>query len=140
MIGRKIWALIGVAVLLAALIGCAWALSRPDSTPIGAIEPPVGQSPPDAPRALSPVGLEINSDDGPGPYRMRIGEQITLLAAVELEDGSTRYDAPIEWATTDPEIASIGSTGLLRAIAGGAVTVTAKLAPLAAQAEVSVGA
>jgi hypothetical protein len=140
LIGRKIWALVGVAILLAALIGGAWIASQPGAAPQGDSEPRDGQSLTAPPRALAPVGLEIGSDAGPGPYRLQIGEGLSLLAAVELEDGSTRYDAPIEWASTDPEIASIDSTGLLRARGRGEVTVTARLAPLAAQAEVRIGA
>ena len=140
MIGRKIWAPVGVAILLAALIGGVWIAIQPGTAPYGDSEPQGGQSPPAPPRALAPVGLEIGSDSGPGPYRLQIGEELNLLAAVELEDGSTRYDAPIEWASTDPEIASIDSGGLLHARGRGGVTVSAKLAPLAAQAEVRVGA
>lgn len=138
MIGRKIWALIAAAILLAALIGSVWALARPDPTPTGDSGLRIGRSLPAAPRVLSPVGLEIGADEGPGPYRLKPGEELILLAAVELDDGSTRYDAPINWASTDPRVAAIGPTGLLRAIAGGQVTITAELAPLEAEVGVRV--
>ena len=136
MIGRSTWALIVVALLLAAVVGGIWTLNSSGPGPAPGDES--GESPQTAPRLLAPVGLEIGSDRGAGPYRLAIGDQIKLLAAVELEDGSTRYDAPIAWSSSDPQIASIGPDGSLGALANGDVRVKAELVPLAAEVSVSV--
>lgn len=136
MIGRNAWAAIVVALLLAAAAGGIWNHYRSDAGPAPGGESMQYTDP--APRLLAPVGLEIDSDRGPGPYRLAIGDRIELLAAVELEDGSTRHDAPIDWSSSDPEIVSIGADGSLAALANGSARVSAELAPLAAEVLVTV--
>ena len=136
MIGRNLLVLGAVALLLAALIGGLWLAGG--YGPIGGAgdEPKSNGSGPDLPRALAPVGLEIGSDEGPGPYRLKVGERLGLRAAVELEDGSVRHDAPIGWSSTDPQIATIDADGWLRALAAGQVRVAAELPPLNAEVAV----
>lgn len=126
------------ALLLAALAGGIWFSNRPASTD-GADPVPIGAVPgPEQPRALAPVGLEIGSDEGPGPFRLTVGDRLSLLAAVELEDGSVRYDAPISWSSSDPQIADVDSRGLVSGMGIGRVRITAELAPLAAEVAVRV--
>lgn len=138
MIGRNTWALVAAAFLLAALAGGIWISNRAAPGEGGEPAPAGARSGPTQPRALAPVGLEIESDDGAGPFRLAVGDQRGLLAAVELEDGSVRYDAPIDWSSANPQIASIDSNGTLRAVAAGRVRITAELVPLTAEVEVSV--
>ncbi len=127
------------ALLLAALAGGIWFSNRPAST--ADAEPgPIGAGPgPTQLRALAPVSLEIGSDEGPGPFQMTTGDRLNLLAAVELEDGSVRYDAPISWSSSDPQIARVDAQGLLSGIGLGQVRVTAELSPLVAEVTVRVG-
>lgn len=127
------------ALLLAALAGGIWFSNRP--APTESTEPvPSGAGPgPTQPRALAPVGLEIGSDEGPGPFELTIGERLSLLAAVELEDGSVRYDAPISWSSSDPQIARVDSQGLLSGMGIGQVRLTAELSPLITEVTVRVG-
>ena len=126
------------ALLLAALAGGIWFSNRPAPTE-SADQVPIGAGPDKTqPRALAPVGLEIGSEEGSGPFQLTIGDRLNLLAAVELEDGSVRYDAPISWASSDPQIAQVDSVGLVSGIGTGQVRVTAELAPLAAEASVRV--
>ena len=139
MIGRNFWALVVAALLLAALAGGIWFSNRPAAS--DSAEPgPIGAGPgPAQPRALAPVGLEIGSDEGPGPFQLAVGDRLSLLAAVELEDGSIRYDAPISWSSSDPQVARVDARGLLSGIGLGQVRVTAELSPLAAEVTVRVG-
>ena len=139
MIGRNFWALMVAALLLAALAGGIWFSNRSAPTE-SADQVPIGAgSESTQPRALAPVGLEIVSEAGPGPFQLTIGDRLSLLAAVELEDGSVRYDAPISWASSDPQIARVDSGGLVSGIETGQVRITAELAPLTAEASVRIG-
>ena len=135
--GRNFWALIVAALLLAAVAGAIWTLNRAGPAPEPGVEST--NSPPGVPQVLAPVGLEIESDGRPGPYRLTVGDLLGLRAAVELEDGSVRYDAPIAWSSSDPRLASIGADGSLRALSEGNVRIRAELAPLADEVQVSIG-
>ncbi len=127
------------ALLLAALAGGIWFSNRPAAN-VSAEPGPIGAGPGSAPpRALAPVDLEIGSDEGPGPFQLTIGDRLNLLAAVELEDGSVRYDAPISWSSSDPQIARVDAQGLLTGIGLGQVQVTAELFPMVAEVTVRVG-
>ena len=125
-------------LLLAVLAGGIWFSNRPASSD-SAETLPIGDAPgPEQPRALAPVGLEIGSDEGPGPFQLTVGDRLGLLAAVELEDGSTRYDAPISWSSSDPQIADVDSRGLVSGMGLGQARVRAELAPLTAEVAVRV--
>ena len=127
------------ALLLAALAGGIWFSGR-TATDRGGGPEPIGADPgPVPPRVLAPVGLEIGSEDGPGPFQLAVGEQLALWAAVELEDGSIRHDAPISWSSSDPQIAEIDAEGLLRGLADGQARVAAELSPLSVEVNVRVG-
>ena len=127
------------ALLLAALAGGIWFSKRPASSESAGPAPDGAGSDPTVPRALAAVGLAIDSDEGPGPFQLAVGDRLSLLAAVELEDGSVRHDAPISWSSSDRQIADVDSDGLVTGVGVGQIRVTAELAPLAAEATVRVG-
>ena len=132
--GKIIWPLIAAALLLTAALGGIWlsgALGPPAS-------PAADRDPASPPRSLAPVAMWITADGGEGPFDLSVGGELQLRAAVELEDGSIRDDAPISWTSSDPQIATVSPEGILRARSVGAVTLQAHLAPLTAQAEASI--
>ena len=136
---RRITLALAVALLLTvAAVGGVW-FARGQNAPT---EPaPAGgpaADPAAPPPALAPVGLQIVADGGEGPFELSVGEDLQLQAAVELEDGSVRHDAPITWTSSDPRIAVVGPSGILRARGAGRVIVQAHLAPLDAQARVEI--
>lgn len=127
------------ALLLAAAIGGIWlagGLTAP-APPIPHNDPASRSAAPGS-RALAAVGLQIVADGGMGPFELNVGQELQLQAAVELEDGSVRHDAPITWTSSDLQIATVAPSGILRALAAGEVMIGAQLAPLTAQAKASV--
>ena len=130
--------LAAAALLLAAAAGGIWlagGLTAPPS-PVTA-----GDSAPDSatpPRALAPVGLQIVSGGAEGPFELKVGQELQLMAAVELEDGSVRHDAPITWTSSDPRTAIVAPSGTLRALAAGEAVIQAHLVPLTAQTKARV--
>lgn len=134
MTGKIIWPLIAAALLLGAALGGIW-LSGVLDPPSA---PPADRDPASLPRALAPVAMQITADGGQGPFELSVGEELQLQAAVELEDGSIREDAPIDWTSSAPQIATVNREGILRARSVGEVMLQARLAPLTAQAVVSI--
>ena len=134
MTGKIIWPLIAAALLLGAALGGIWfsgVLDPPSA-------PPADRDPASPPRALAPVAMRITADGGQGPFKLSVGEELQLRAAVELEDGSIREDAPIDWASSAPQIATVNREGILRARSVGEAILEAHLAPLTAQAVFSI--
>ena len=125
--------LAAAALLLAAAAGGIWlagGLTAPPSPVTASDSAPDSATPP---RALAPVGLQIVSGGAEGPFEMKVGQELQLMAAVELEDGSVRHDAPITWTSSDPRTAIVAPSGMLRALAAGEAVIQAHLVPLTAQ-------
>ncbi len=139
MAGKIIWPLAVAALLLAAALGGIWlsGKSDPETASVAGFGPEPGVAT-SQPRVLSPVDLQIASQDGDGPFQLAVGDELQLLASVELEDGSVRRDAPITWSSSDPQIATIDAGGYLRTLRAGEVQIEAQLAPLTANVQISV--
>lgn len=67
-----------------------------------------------------------------------IGDAATIVATVHDANGSAIADAQVTWASVDPSIASVDSTGLVTAVAIGSTLVTAARDSLDASARVRV--
>lgn len=131
--------LAAAALLLAAAAGGIWlagGLTAPPSPVTAGDSAPDSATP--APRALAPVGLQIVSGGAEGPFELKVGQELQLMAAVELEDGSVRHDAPITWTSSDPRTAIVAPSGILRALAAGEAVIQAHLVPLTAQTKARV--
>ena len=136
---RRITLALAVALLLlVAAAGGVWLARGQDAASEPASASGSAADPAAPPPALAPVGLRIVAEGGEGPFELSVGQDLQLGAAVELEDGSVRHDAPVTWTSSNPRIAVVGPSGILRARAGGQVTVQAHLAPLNAQARVEI--
>ena len=52
-------------------------------------------------------------------------EEVALQAAVRAADGSAITAAPVAWTSSDSTVATVSTTGLLKAVAAGVTTITA---------------
>src|SRR5690554_4237021 len=60
-----------------------------------------------------------------------LGDTIRLSAELETSDGLLRPRAKITWRSLDPEIATVSSSGLVRAVAVGTARIEASVSSLA---------
>jgi uncharacterized protein YjdB len=74
----------------------------------------------------APVVLPVSKVDvTPSSPTIRIGATVQLHATLKDENGNTLTDRPIEWHSSDEDEATVSSTGLVRGIDDGTVTITA---------------
>ena len=127
------------ATLLVAVLGGLWisGILGPEPGRVPVAEPGPGSAS-TQPRALAPVNLRITVEGAAAPFQISVGDELQLRAEVELEDGSVRWDAPIAWSSTDPQIAAFGTAGILRGLSTGEVMVRADLSPLTAKVRVQI--
>lgn len=84
-------------------------------------------------RAISVIVLlSCGSPSGPPTltlslenHAMRVGETVTLIATVRDAGGERVSDPAITWRSTDVDLATVSSTGVVTAIEGGAVSIHA---------------
>lgn len=69
-----------------------------------------------------PVG---NVTITPGTHSLALGDTITLTASLTDGTGAVVVGRPITWTTSDAGVATVLSTGFVRAMAAGTVTITA---------------
>src|SRR5690606_34549699 len=71
---------------------------------------------------LEPVGTVTVS---PPPEQLFVGSTHQLTATVRAANGSELEGRQVTWSTSDPQIATVNATGLVKAEAAGEATVTA---------------
>jgi galactose oxidase-like protein/Big-like domain-containing protein len=72
--------------------------------------------------APQPVGsVEVSPDS----VSIAVGETRQLAAALQDAGGEPLTGRPVSWATDDPQVATVSSTGLVSAVAPGTATITA---------------
>ncbi|HEV8400740.1 MAG TPA: Ig-like domain-containing protein [Gemmatimonadales bacterium] len=75
----------------------------------------------------------------PARSAVTVGATVQLSAALRDANGNPLSGRVVTWATTDPAIANVGSTGLVTGVAVGAVTITATSEGQSGTADVTVG-
>lgn len=74
----------------------------------------------------APVVRPVRSVDvDPSSPTIRVGQTVQLRATLKDEDGKTLTDRSVAWSTSDKDKATVSSTGLVRGIDDGTVTITA---------------
>lgn len=96
-----------------------------DDPPVEVVEtPPADPTPDDPPPATPAAVARVNVTGGPGS--MTVGQSATL-SAVALDGGGARLNrGGAQWASSAPGVVSV-SNGLIRAIAPGTATITARI-------------
>jgi hypothetical protein len=90
---------------------------------------------PDAPPpAVSSVSVS------PSSATLTVGESVQLSAAAKDVNGSPVDGSPITWTTSNSAVASVTSSGVVKALAGGSAKVTATAQGVSGEAAVSVTA
>lgn len=69
-----------------------------------------------------------------GQNSLFVGRTLQLSAAARDAAGGSLTGRPVSWASSDPAIATISSTGLVTALAAGTVTITARIEEIEASA------
>jgi uncharacterized protein YjdB len=64
-------------------------------------------------------------DVDPSSPTIRVGQTVQLHATLKDEDGKTLTDRSVAWTTSDANKATVSSTGLVRGVDDGTVTITA---------------
>ncbi|HSM04637.1 MAG TPA: protein kinase [Longimicrobiales bacterium] len=82
-------------------------------------------------------GEEARLDLLPGQAVLRAGERIQITPALTGADG---VEGGVEWSSSDPSVASVGSDGLVTGLEEGRAAITARIGALAASAEITVSA
>lgn len=101
--------------------GRSYASSAPRSSTIG---------------AGAPVSIAIEG----GAKRMIVGATVPHTARLRDASGAERRDVPVQWSTSDPNIASVNQFGVMTAVRPGAVTIRAVAGSLAAERRYAVEA
>lgn len=84
------------------------------------------------PGRVVPTDIKLNAN----AQNMTVGESVQLTATVEPGDA---YDTTVTWHSSDTNVASVDTTGLVKCHAAGNVTITAKTVnELTAQCEITV--
>ena len=117
----------GVATLagLLALLSCGDSTTEP---PPPRPEPPRPEPPRPATLVVRPNSVEFGE----------IGETAQLTAEVRDQNGQTMTGVAVTWASSDPSIATVDATGLVRAVGEGGATITATAGSATGRAAVSV--
>ena len=111
---------------LAAALALATILSCGDN-------PPAVTAPPPAPAV--PTTLSINPAS---VVFTAIGDTVRLIAQVRDQNGNVMTGATVNWASTDPSVASVTASGLARAVGDGTAMITANAGAAADSAAVAV--
>jgi uncharacterized protein YjdB len=69
---------------------------------------------------------------------LAVGDSTMLMAAVLTATGDTISSAPITWTSSDTTLATVSDSGMVRAVAAGAVVITAATGTLTAEDSVTV--
>lgn len=75
----------------------------------------------------TPANITINAESS---YEGLLNEAFQLSAVVTNSEGAILDGQPLSWTSSDPEIATIGGSGLLRIISDGQVLITASIGTL----------
>ncbi|MEP7326141.1 MAG: Ig-like domain-containing protein [Gemmatimonadota bacterium] len=75
--------------------------------------------------AMAPNGTVATVVVAPATGSLLVGDTTRLVAAALDADGETLLNQVIEWATSDPSVATVSGSGLVTAVAAGSVTVYA---------------
>ena len=75
----------------------------------------------------------------PAPSRLYVGQAVAVNATVTSATGDTRHDM-VSWASDQPGVVSVSSTGILAAVRPGRATVTARAGQASTTLQLSVAA
>lgn len=67
-----------------------------------------------------------------------LGDTVRLAVEVRDQNGQAMSGAPVSWTSTDPSVASVTASGLVRAVAQGSATITARAGAASGTAGVAV--
>jgi serine/threonine protein kinase len=74
----------------------------------------------------------------PARLTVAVGDAVQLRATPKTRQGQTLSNRSVNWASTNPDVAEVSTTGLVTAMAPGSVTITATSADTSATASVTV--
>lgn len=92
------------------MAGCGDETTAPDPT-----SPPTTDPPGPATVTVSPSTASLDA----------IGASVPLNAVVTDQNGNAMAQAPVTWSSSAPNVATVGGTGLVTAVANGSATITA---------------
>jgi len=115
------------------------------ATVAGAQSPAAGTgrsytSPPRSSALVNSVGAPVTITIEGGARRMIVGATVPHTARLRDASGAERRDVPVQWTSSDPNVASVNQFGVLTAVRPGAVTVRAIAGSLSAERKYSVEA
>jgi hypothetical protein len=117
------------------VVGTELALGLADTAAVVDTAASVDAPAPDAPPpAVSSVSVS------PSSATLAVGQSVQLTAAAKDVDGSPVDGSPITWTTSNSAVASVTSSGVVKALAGGSAKVTATAQGVSGEAAVSVTA
>jgi hypothetical protein len=85
------------------------------------------------PATVSAVGAPVTITIEGGARRMIVGATVPHSARLRDAAGAERRDLPVQWASSDPNIASVNQFGVMTAVRPGSVTVRATSGSLSAE-------
>lgn len=106
-------------------------------------QPSPGRSYPSPPRSSAPVnnvGAPVSITIEGGARRMIVGATVPHSARLRDASGAERRDLPVQWTSSDPNVASVNQFGVMTAVRPGTVTVRAVAGSLSAERKYSVEA
>ena len=76
---------------------------------------------PTPPAARTPATITLE----PGTVRLEVGDTVRIRASVLDDRGEPIADAAVAWTSSDPSVASVDATGLVRGVGAGAASISA---------------
>ena len=89
-------------------------------------------------RVSGPAGPVATVTTQPLAATLSLGRTLQLAARLEDAEGDLATDRLVRWSTSDPAVATVSETGLVNAVAAGAVVVTATAEGVAGTAAITV--
>jgi len=85
------------------------------------------QAMPDPQANTTPANIRINAESS---YEGLLNEAFQLTATVTNSDGEVLEGETLSWTSSDPQVATISNTGLLRIVSDGQILITASIGTL----------
>lgn len=122
--GRTVtWATSNAAVATVSSTGVVTAVGAGTATITATSEGKAGQA--TITVAPAPPAAVASVDVAPGAATVTIGQTVQLAATPRDADGNVLAGRTVTWSTSNAGIATVSSTGLVKAVASGAATITA---------------
>lgn len=113
---RSLFASFALVTLAGAFIACGG-----DTPTQVVVKPPVDTTPKVVPPPTV-VGVVVS-----GPTKMTVGRTDSVKALVRGSDGTTLTGKTVTWTSSNPAAVTVGTTGILAAVAPGTATITATI-------------